>query len=168
MRLLLILTTFAFCFPVVLLANWQKDYAPELVTEGFTSRQSDIYQLGLVLFFLHTGQPAVTKRVCFLFCAARKYVCAELFAGWRCHRSCCERNRAQTSRRIEKLARRGACWYAPSNAKASLQGLQCRLVCAQVVRTTSSASRKEINSRFFVFQHTERTRSKPKHAHTEF
>lgn len=35
------------------------DIAPELDREGFTSYQSDIYQLGLALYFLLTGTPAL-------------------------------------------------------------------------------------------------------------
>lgn len=37
------------------------DYAPELVNHGYTSRQSDIYQMGLLLFFLYRGESAVSK-----------------------------------------------------------------------------------------------------------
>lgn len=35
------------------------DVAPELVTMGYTTQQSDIYQLGLVLYYLYTGAPAL-------------------------------------------------------------------------------------------------------------
>ncbi len=33
--------------------------APELVTQGYTTRQSDLYQLGLLLYRMHTGQSAL-------------------------------------------------------------------------------------------------------------
>jgi serine/threonine-protein kinase len=33
--------------------------APELVIQGYTTRQSDLYQLGLLLFRMHTGQAAL-------------------------------------------------------------------------------------------------------------
>jgi serine/threonine-protein kinase len=33
--------------------------APELVTQGYTTRQSDLYQLGLLLFRMHTGRAAL-------------------------------------------------------------------------------------------------------------
>jgi serine/threonine protein kinase len=35
------------------------DVAPELVAAGYTTIQSDIYQVGLVLYFLHTGRSAI-------------------------------------------------------------------------------------------------------------
>lgn len=34
--------------------------APELVRSGYTTAQSDIYQLGLILYHLYTGEPAIT------------------------------------------------------------------------------------------------------------
>ena len=37
------------------------DVAPELVTLGYTSQQSDIYQTGLLLFYLLTGEPAISS-----------------------------------------------------------------------------------------------------------
>lgn len=36
------------------------DYAPELVTQGATTFRSDIYQVGLIIFFLITGGPALS------------------------------------------------------------------------------------------------------------
>ncbi len=36
-----------------------KVLVPELVTAGYTTTQSDLYQLGLLLFHMHTGQPAL-------------------------------------------------------------------------------------------------------------
>jgi len=36
-----------------------KIIAPELLTAGYTTRQSDLYQLGLVMFQMHTGRPAI-------------------------------------------------------------------------------------------------------------
>jgi hypothetical protein len=38
------------------------DYAPELVTKGHTTRRSDIYQVGLVLYYLYTGKSALSSR----------------------------------------------------------------------------------------------------------
>ena len=32
---------------------------PELVTAGYTTAQSDLYQLGLLMFQMHTGHPAI-------------------------------------------------------------------------------------------------------------
>eukprot|EP01126_Amoeba_proteus_P008219 TRINITY_DN13021_c0_g2_i3.p1 TRINITY_DN13021_c0_g2~~TRINITY_DN13021_c0_g2_i3.p1 ORF type:complete len:589 (-),score=117.83 TRINITY_DN13021_c0_g2_i3:143-1909(-) len=37
------------------------DYAPELLTSHVTSKQSDIYQVGLILFFLRTGRLAISS-----------------------------------------------------------------------------------------------------------
>lgn len=34
---------------------------PELVTQGYTTRQSDLYQLGLLLYHMHTLQPALPE-----------------------------------------------------------------------------------------------------------
>jgi eukaryotic-like serine/threonine-protein kinase len=34
---------------------------PELVTQGYTTRQSDLYQLGLLLYHMHTGLPALPE-----------------------------------------------------------------------------------------------------------
>jgi len=34
---------------------------PELVTQGYTTRQSDLYQLGLLLYHMHTGQSAMAE-----------------------------------------------------------------------------------------------------------
>jgi serine/threonine-protein kinase len=36
-----------------------KILVPELVTAGYTTTQSDLYQLGLLLYQMHTGQPAI-------------------------------------------------------------------------------------------------------------
>src|SRR5262249_54307355 len=36
-----------------------KILVPELVTAGYTTTQSDLYQLGLLLYHMHTGQPAM-------------------------------------------------------------------------------------------------------------
>ncbi len=36
-----------------------KIITPELVTAGYTSAQSDLYQLGLLLFHMHVGAPAI-------------------------------------------------------------------------------------------------------------
>ena len=36
-----------------------KIIAPELLTAGYTTRQSDLYQLGLLMFQMHTGRPAI-------------------------------------------------------------------------------------------------------------
>jgi serine/threonine-protein kinase len=36
-----------------------KILAPELVTAGYTTTQSDLYQLGLLMFHMHTGYPAL-------------------------------------------------------------------------------------------------------------
>ena len=58
------------------------DYAPELINQGFTSRQSDLYQVGLVLYFLNRGTPAVGKND-----GPAVQVCKLLSAGgheWRC------------------------------------------------------------------------------------
>ncbi len=38
-----------------------KILAPELVTAGYTTRQSDLYQLGLLMFAMHTGQSAIPE-----------------------------------------------------------------------------------------------------------
>ncbi|MBI4704133.1 MAG: serine/threonine protein kinase [Deltaproteobacteria bacterium] len=40
-----------------------KILAPELITMGYTTRQSDLYQLGLIMFLMHTGQPAIPENV---------------------------------------------------------------------------------------------------------
>jgi serine/threonine protein kinase len=40
-----------------------KILTPELVTAGYTTRQSDLYQLGLLMFQMHTGQPALDFNV---------------------------------------------------------------------------------------------------------
>lgn len=37
--------------------------APEILAHGFTSRQSDLYQVGLLLFWMVTGEPAMTTDV---------------------------------------------------------------------------------------------------------
>lgn len=36
-----------------------KILTPELVTAGYTTTQSDLYQLGLLMYQMHTGQPAI-------------------------------------------------------------------------------------------------------------
>lgn len=36
-----------------------KILVPELVTAGYTTTQSDLYQLGLLMYQMHTGQPAI-------------------------------------------------------------------------------------------------------------
>ena len=36
-----------------------KILVPELVTAGYTTTQSDLYQLGLLLYHMHTGYPAI-------------------------------------------------------------------------------------------------------------
>ena len=36
------------------------DYCPELVTKGHTTKRSDIYQLGLVLYHVYTGEHALS------------------------------------------------------------------------------------------------------------
>ena len=36
-----------------------KILTPELVTAGYTTTQSDLYQLGLLVYQMHTGQPAI-------------------------------------------------------------------------------------------------------------
>lgn len=36
-----------------------KILVPELVTAGYTTTQSDLYQLGLLLYHMHTGHPAI-------------------------------------------------------------------------------------------------------------
>jgi len=38
-----------------------KILTPELVTAGYTTRQSDLYQLGLLMFSMHTGQSAIPE-----------------------------------------------------------------------------------------------------------
>lgn len=38
------------------------DYAPELVTQGATSYRSDIYQVGLIVYFLICGQSALSAQ----------------------------------------------------------------------------------------------------------
>ncbi|MCA9618871.1 MAG: serine/threonine protein kinase [Myxococcales bacterium] len=40
-----------------------KILTPELLTAGYTTRQSDLYQLGLLLFRMHTGQSALPEGV---------------------------------------------------------------------------------------------------------
>jgi len=37
------------------------DVAPELIAKGYTTHQSDIYQLGLMLYYLYTGNQALNK-----------------------------------------------------------------------------------------------------------
>jgi serine/threonine-protein kinase len=36
-----------------------KILTPELVTAGYTTTQSDLYQLGLLMYQMHSGQPAM-------------------------------------------------------------------------------------------------------------
>lgn len=38
-----------------------KILTPELVTAGYTTRQSDLYQLGLLMFAMHTGESAISE-----------------------------------------------------------------------------------------------------------
>jgi serine/threonine protein kinase len=38
-----------------------KILTPELVTAGYTTRQSDLYQLGLLMFAMHTGESAIPE-----------------------------------------------------------------------------------------------------------
>jgi serine/threonine-protein kinase len=38
-----------------------KILTPELITAGYTTRQSDLYQLGLLLFWMHTGYSAIPE-----------------------------------------------------------------------------------------------------------
>ncbi len=38
-----------------------KILTPELITAGYTTRQSDLYQLGLLMFAMHTGQAAIPE-----------------------------------------------------------------------------------------------------------
>lgn len=33
--------------------------APEVAAGGYTTKQSDLYQLGLLMYFMHTGEPAI-------------------------------------------------------------------------------------------------------------
>ena len=40
-----------------------KILTPELVTAGYTTTQSDLYQLGLILYHMHTCQPAIDVNV---------------------------------------------------------------------------------------------------------
>ena len=40
-----------------------KILVPELLTAGYTTRQSDLYQLGLLMFRMHTGQSALPEGV---------------------------------------------------------------------------------------------------------
>ena len=42
-----------------------KILTPELVTAGYTTRQSDLYQLGLLLYRMHTGQSAIPEGVAY-------------------------------------------------------------------------------------------------------
>jgi len=44
------------------------DYAPEMLTLGHTSKKSDIYQVGLILFFCTTGQVALSNSDGNVFC----------------------------------------------------------------------------------------------------
>ena len=37
------------------------DYAPELLRYGHSTKKSDLYQLGLVLYFLYVGLPALSS-----------------------------------------------------------------------------------------------------------
>jgi serine/threonine protein kinase len=37
------------------------DYAPELYTSHVTSKQSDIYQVGLITYFIRTGKLAISS-----------------------------------------------------------------------------------------------------------
>jgi eukaryotic-like serine/threonine-protein kinase len=38
-----------------------KILVPELVTAGYTTKQSDLYQMGLLMYEMHTGQPAIEQ-----------------------------------------------------------------------------------------------------------
>ncbi len=40
-----------------------KILTPELITAGYTTRQSDLYQLGLLMYRMHTGQSAIPEGV---------------------------------------------------------------------------------------------------------
>lgn len=40
-----------------------KILTPELVTAGYTTKQSDLYQLGLLMYQMHTGEPALDFNV---------------------------------------------------------------------------------------------------------
>lgn len=40
-----------------------KILTPELVTAGYTTRQSDLYQLGLLMYRMHTGHSAIAEEV---------------------------------------------------------------------------------------------------------
>jgi serine/threonine protein kinase len=40
-----------------------KIMAPEVVASGYTSKQSDLYQIGLLMFWMVTGEPAVPQNV---------------------------------------------------------------------------------------------------------
>jgi len=42
-----------------------KILVPELVTAGYTTTQSDLYQLGLLMFQMHTGMPAIDVTVAY-------------------------------------------------------------------------------------------------------
>jgi eukaryotic-like serine/threonine-protein kinase len=42
-----------------------KILTPELVTAGYTTRQSDLYQLGLLMFSMHTGYAAIPENVAY-------------------------------------------------------------------------------------------------------
>ncbi|WP_441285697.1 serine/threonine protein kinase [Sorangium sp. KYC3313] len=42
-----------------------KILVPELVTAGYTTTQSDLYQLGLLMYQMHTGQPAIDVNVAY-------------------------------------------------------------------------------------------------------
>ncbi len=42
-----------------------KILTPELLTAGYTTRQSDLYQLGLLMFRMHTGQSALPEGVAY-------------------------------------------------------------------------------------------------------
>jgi serine/threonine-protein kinase len=37
--------------------------APEILATGYTSRQSDLYQVGLLLYWMLTGEPAIQMNV---------------------------------------------------------------------------------------------------------